>query len=144
MRYENVLECSDTIWILEEAISAHSQEVSYAMLQLLSVEEQKRLYGKLVYESGKAACEIGHWPFDRKRASAVNESKITVPVLVIAGSQDKATPVSVVKKVAKKYEAVSTYREFANHSHWVLEEPNWQEITDYIAGWLDKVLSKSG
>ena len=119
-------------------------EVSYAMLQLLSVEEQERLYGKLVYESGKAACEIGYWPFDLKRASAVDESKITVPVLVIAASQDRATPVSVVKKVAKKYEAVSTYREFAKHSHWVLEEPNWQEVADYTAEWLDKVLGKSG
>ena len=113
------------------------------MLQLLTVEEQKDIYDRFVHESGRAACETGLWFFDRKRASKVDEAKVTCPVLVIAGAKDRITPASVVRKVAHKYSAVSTYKEFANHSHWVVAEPCWEEIAGYIAEWLDQVLSES-
>ena len=80
---------------------------------------------------------------DRKRAARVDESKVTCPVLVIAGSQDRTTPASIAQKIASKYRTVSSYQEFANHSHWVVGEPDWQEIAEYISDWLDKVLGES-
>ena len=115
----------------------------YSMLHLLPAEEQKETFDKFVYESGRAACEIGLTFFDSKRVSKVDESKITCPVLVVAGSEDRITPASVVRKVADKYKAVSTYKEFANHAHWVVGEPGWQEIAEYIFDWLNQVLSGS-
>ncbi|GAB6269883.1 MAG: alpha/beta hydrolase [Smithella sp.] len=66
----------------------------------------------------------------------MDKSKVTCPVLVVAGSEDGITPASVVKKVAKKYKAVSTYKEFPNHSHWAIGEPGWQEIAQYVKDWL--------
>lgn len=119
-------------------------EAVYSMLHLLPGEEQKETFDKFVYESGLAACEIGFWLFDSKRASKVDESKVTCPVLVVAGTEDRITPASVVRKVAQKYKAVSTYKEFANHAHWVIMEPGWEEIAEYILDWLDEVLSESG
>lgn len=119
-------------------------EAVYSMLHLLPGEEQKETFDKSVYESGLAACEIGFWLFDSKRASKVDESKVTCPVLVVAGAEDRITPTSVVRKVAQKYKAVSTYKEFANHAHWVIMEPGWEEIAEYILDWLDEVLSESG
>jgi pimeloyl-ACP methyl ester carboxylesterase len=80
------------------------------------------------------------WFFDRKRASAVDETKITCPVLVIAGGWDQATPAPVVRKVANKYRPVSTFKKFVDHSHWVIGEPGWQEIAHYISDWLNHVL----
>jgi pimeloyl-ACP methyl ester carboxylesterase len=111
-------------------------EAVYSVMHLLTAEEQKELYAKYVYESGRAACEIGFWLFDSRRAARVDESKVTCPVLVIAGAQDRITPPSVVRKVADKYRGVSTYKEFANHAHWVVGEPGWQEIAEYILSWL--------
>ena len=119
-------------------------EAVYSMLHLLPGEEQKETFDKFVYESGLAAYEIGFWLFDSKRASKVDESKVTCPVLVVAGTEDRITPASVVRKVAQKYKAVSTYKEFANHAHWVIMEPGWEEIAEYILDWLDEVLSESG
>lgn len=119
------------------------KEVASSMLQLMPAEDQKEMYDRCVYESGRAACEIGYWFFDRKRAAEVDESKITCPVLVVAGAQDKATPSSIVRKIADKYSSVSTYREYAEHSHWVVGEPGWQEIVEYVDEWLNQVLSKS-
>ncbi len=117
-------------------------EAVYAMMQLLTVEERRQLYDRVVHESGRAACEIGFWFLDRRGASRVDDAKVICPVLVIAGAQDRITPASVVRKVARKYGAVSTYREFANHAHWVVGEPGWEEVAEYVADWLDQVLEE--
>jgi pimeloyl-ACP methyl ester carboxylesterase len=114
-------------------------EAVYSMLRQLPVEEQKKIYGRFVCESGRAACEIGFWFLDRKGAARVDEAKVTCPVLVIAGGYDRITPASVVRKVAAKYKAVSTYKEFPNHAHWVIGEPNWEEVAEYVSDWLERV-----
>jgi pimeloyl-ACP methyl ester carboxylesterase len=111
----------------------------YAMLHLLPAEEQKAVYDRSVYESGRAAAEIGFWLFDFKGASRVDKSKVNCPVLVVAGAEDRITPASVVRKVANKYKAVSTYKEFENHAHWVIGEPGWEEIAEFVCDWLNQV-----
>jgi pimeloyl-ACP methyl ester carboxylesterase len=112
-------------------------EAVYSMMHLLSKEEQREAYGHFVYESGRAAAEIGFWLFDPGKATYVDESKVTCPVLAIAGSEDRITPPAVVKKTANKYGAVSTFKEFPNHSHWVIGEPGWEEIAQYVDDWLN-------
>jgi pimeloyl-ACP methyl ester carboxylesterase len=111
----------------------------YAALHLLSAEDQKALYDRFVYESGRAASEIGFWLFDFKRGSKVDQSKVTCPVLVVSGTEDRITPASVVQKVAEKYKAVSTYKEFENHAHWVVGEPGWEEIAEFASEWLSQI-----
>jgi non-heme chloroperoxidase len=112
-------------------------EAAYSMLHLLPKREQNEAYDKFVYESGRATFEIGYWLFDSRGAASVDASKITCPVLVVAGVQDRITPASVVRKVAKKYQAVATYKEFDNHAHWVVGEPGWEEVAEYALAWLN-------
>jgi len=118
-------------------------EATFSILQLLTVKEQKEIFNRFVYESGRAVCEIGFWFLDSNGVAKVDESRVTCPILVIAGAQDRITPVSVVRKAADKYRAVSTYKEFASHAHWVVNEPGWPEIAKYISAWLNEVLNKS-
>jgi pimeloyl-ACP methyl ester carboxylesterase len=110
----------------------------YSMLHLLPLEKRKEAYDRFVYESGRAAFEIGFWPLDLKGGSRVDGTKLTCPVLVIGGGQDRITPASVVRKVAARYADVSTYREFKDHAHWVIAEPGWQDIAAFVAEWLDR------
>ena len=117
-------------------------EVTTSMLQLFPLEEQKVLYSKFVHESGRAAAEIGLWILDQRKASEVDASKITCPILVIAGGKDRATPASIARKVAQKYGTLATYKEFIHHSHWVIGEPGWLEIAEYIDDWLNQVPHK--
>ena len=119
------------------------EEAVYSMMHLLSEQEQKEIYEHFVYESGRAASEIGFWLLDPGKASYVDESKVTCPVLVIAGAEDRITPASVVRKVAAKYSAVSTYKEFEGHSHWVVGEPGWKDIAQYIYDWLHSERGKT-
>jgi pimeloyl-ACP methyl ester carboxylesterase len=114
-------------------------EAVYSMLHLLPVDEQRQAYKKFVYESGKAVFEIGFWPFDPKRATMVDASKVTCPVLLVSGGRDRATPASVNVKIANKYRAVSTYKVFPNNAHWVLWEPGWGKIAAYVSDWMDRV-----
>lgn len=113
------------------------EESVYSVMHLLSEQEQREIYDHFVYESGQVAYEIGFWLLDPGKASYVDESRVTCPVLVIAGAEDRITPASVVRKVAAKYGAVSTYKEFEGHAHWVVGEPGWEDITQYIYDWLE-------
>ena len=114
------------------------EKAVYSMLHLLPKKEQKETYEQFVFESGRAAAEIGFWLMDRNKATAVDATQINCPVLVLAGLEDRITPVSVIRKVAKKYKPHSTYREFPNHAHWLPAEPGWVEIAEYIFTWLEK------
>lgn len=113
-------------------------EAVFSIMHLVPARERKGIYDRFVDESGRAAFETGYWFFDSKGASKVDASKVTCPVLAVAGSQDRITPASVIRKVAHKYQSVSTYKEFANHAHWVLGEPGWQEVAEYVDDWLTK------
>jgi pimeloyl-ACP methyl ester carboxylesterase len=118
------------------------EEAVYSVLHLLPPDEQKETYDRFVYESGRAACEIGYWFLDPKKAAKVDASKVTCPVLVIAGGKDRIVPASISRRVAKKYKSVSTYQEFKDHAHWVVAEPGWQDVAEYTAGWLEQVLAQ--
>lgn len=108
----------------------------YSTMHLLSEADQKEAYSRFVYESGKATAEIGYWLLDWKRATRVDESKVTCPVLVIAGSEDRITPPKVAQKVANKYNSVSTHEEFEGHAHWVLGQPGWEDVAEFVNSWL--------
>lgn len=118
-------------------------EAVYGMLHLLPEKAQKEAYAKFVYESGRVAFEIGYWFLDARGAARVDESKVTCPVLVVAGTQDRITPASVVRRVARKYKSLATYKEFEDHAHWVVAEPGWQGIAEYVGGWLAEAGARS-
>ncbi|MCZ6629648.1 MAG: alpha/beta hydrolase [SAR324 cluster bacterium] len=118
-------------------------EFSYSMYHLLPLEEQRMLYSQAGYESGRAAAEIGFWLFDPHRAARVDAKRVTCPMLIVGASKDRITPVSVLRKVARKYRHVAEYKEFAGHAHGLMYEQGWEEIARYCADWLAG-LDKSG
>lgn len=115
-------------------------EATYSMLHLLSEDERRATHARFVFESGKAASEIGFWLFDRRRAARVDASRMSCPMLIVAGREDRVTPASLARKVAKKYSAVATYRELSGHAHWVIGEPGWEEVAGLVVDWLQKAV----
>ena len=113
-------------------------EAVYSMLHLMPEDEQRKIYEAFGHESGRAMAEIGFWLFDLKRASQVDPKQVTCPLLVVAGKEDRITPASVVKQVAKRYGA--EYVEMENHAHWVVAEPGWRDVAGVAADWLEKTL----
>ena len=90
--------------------------------------------------SGRAGKEIVFWLFDSKKTSKIDESEMTCPLLVISGSEDRVTPPSVGRAIAKKYKSVSTHKEFENHAHWIVNEPGWKDVAEYINEWIKKTI----
>ena len=115
------------------------KEAVYSMLHLLTPEKQKKVYGHFVYESGRAAFEIGFWLLDGKKATEVDEKKLTCPMLIISGSEDRITPTSVVKQVQEKYKNNSTYIELKKHAHWIMGEPGWEATAKIVNDWLKRL-----
>lgn len=108
----------------------------YGILNALPETEKKAIYNHFVYESGRASAEIGFWYLDPNQTTKIDASKVTCPVLVVCGAQDRITPATIARKVVQKYKSVSTYKEFQNHGHWLTHEPGWEQIADSIFNWV--------
>jgi pimeloyl-ACP methyl ester carboxylesterase len=115
------------------------EEASYGIFHMLPESERKETYKKYVFESGHATFEIVFWYLDFKKASKVDEKLVTCPTLIVSATEDRLTPAKMVSRVAKKYGAVSTYKEFSNHSHRIIKEPGWEEVATYVWEWLKNI-----
>ena len=62
--------------------------------------------------------------------------KVTCPILVLAGKEDRITPLFVQRKIADKYKELATYREFSDHAHWLMAEKGWEGIVGYADDWM--------
>lgn len=124
------------IWrFWKKAVAPTRETAFYSVFNNMPFNQQEELFSFMTPESGKAIFEIGLALMDTKRASKIDFSKVEAPTLIISGSLDKIVPKSIVKKIAKKYPN-STYKNFDNFAHWLLEEPGWEEGADFIEKWL--------
>jgi pimeloyl-ACP methyl ester carboxylesterase len=114
------------------------ESTTYSAMHLLAPRDQRTAYSRFVPESGRAAFEIGLWFLDARRASAVDEKRVDVPVLVVSGAEDRITPPSVHWKIARKYAKTATYMGFARHAHWIFGEPGWEGVASHIHLWLNQ------
>lgn len=105
--------------------------------------EWQRRYLQLGYESGRVALEVGFACLDPNKTSYVDQTCVTCPVLVLVGKEDRRVPPSVVCRIAEKYAPHSEYHEFENHAHWLLLEPQWEDVADHIHNWLESLRLKS-
>jgi pimeloyl-ACP methyl ester carboxylesterase len=116
------------------------RDAAAAMLKYLPSDEQRRIYDRLVHESGRVACETGFWFLDPHATKYVDSSRITCPVLLVTGAEDPLHPPTMMRKVARRYERYSTYLEYPGHGHWLTGEPGWRKIAERTADWLDEVV----
>jgi non-heme chloroperoxidase len=115
-------------------------EAKYGIMNALTPDQQVEEYGKYSFESGHAAFEIAFWTFDANKATYVDTRAVSCPVLVISAGKDRIVPVSVVSKIAQKYQKATdvTYRKFTNFGHAIHQQQGWQEIADFASDWIKK------
>lgn len=117
---------------------AHKPSAARARTSLyngLAPLHQDRIYKTLCSESGRAVFEIGFWPLDFSRATAVDPASVKCPVFVVSAGQDKLTPPGVVQKVANLYPGAA-HRYYAERSHWVIDDEDTERMANDIASWL--------
>lgn len=68
----------------------------------------------------------------------VDLKKAHGPLLLIGGEKDQIIPNTLVQKNAQAYDDPATYKEFAGRSHYICNEPGWEEVAGFIADWIDR------
>ncbi|MGY6560801.1 MAG: alpha/beta hydrolase [Luteibaculaceae bacterium] len=76
-----------------------------------------------------------------QRGLEIDFSKPHVPLLFIAGEKDNDLPPRLIFKNYNAYQdssSVKAYYEFPNKSHYIVGEPNWEDVANYVANWIEK------
>jgi pimeloyl-ACP methyl ester carboxylesterase len=71
----------------------------------------------------------------------IDLSRPHAPLLLIAGEKDEIIPAHLSEKNFRGYDdegSVTAFKEFANRSHYICNEPGWEEVATFIAGWLEQ------
>lgn len=111
---------------------------SSGVLNCVPKARHAAIFAQSRYDSGRVYADLAYPDEDPNRTAFVDETKITVPMLVIGAAKDRTTPVADVRKAAEKYEKVGAdYREYPNNGHWIVDEPGTDKVIADIAGWLD-------
>jgi pimeloyl-ACP methyl ester carboxylesterase len=105
-------------------------------LASLDPASQRRVFDRLGAESGRALFELFFWMFDRERTTAVEAERVTCPVLVIAGSDDRVISLATGRRIAQLYGDRATFHEAAGHGHFLLLEPGSQPLARRCADWM--------
>lgn len=112
-------------------------------LNKLEPEQQHAVFDRLGAESGNVMFEMFFWMFDDRKAIAVDYDKVSCPVLVLSGAEDKAVPAVTGQEIAKRYGSKATFHEVPGHAHFMFLEPGWQKIAADCADWIAGI-SRSG
>lgn len=105
----------------------------------LDEKTQHETFEKLGPESGRVMFEMFFWMFDDHRAVAVDFDKVTCPVLVLCGEEDRAVRPAIGKQVAEKYGANGTYHLAPDHAHFLFMEPGWESVAGIAANWMENL-----
>ncbi len=102
-----------------------------------SIEEQKTEYEKFIIpESKKALRNL----FSKN--AEINCRKKHVPLFFISCSEDQIIPPKLVQWNFRKHrniQSITCYKEFGNKNHFVILHPEWQEVAESVAKWIEKV-----
>jgi pimeloyl-ACP methyl ester carboxylesterase len=111
---------------------------NWGVLNRVPQAKHAGIYAGAVHDSGGVYQDLAYPDRDPDKTATIDERKITIPVLVIGGAQDRATPIADVRRVADKYKKIGgEYREYPDNAHWIIDEPGTDKVIEDIAAWLD-------
>lgn len=111
---------------------------SWGVLNRVPQAKHAGIYATAVYDSGGVYQDIAYPERDESKTAYVDESRITAPILVVAGGKDRATPIADVRKVAEKYAKIGgELKVYPDNAHWIVDEPGTDQVIADIALWLE-------
>lgn len=75
------------------------------------------------------------------RVAAVDFRKPHLPLLLLAGSNDHLIPASLNRTNLNRYKSspsLTDFKEFAGRAHFTIGQEGWQDVAEYVAGWLEE------
>ncbi len=102
----------------------------------LPPDQQVSVFDRFVPESGYALFELLFWMFDIGRGSAVDDTAVDCPVLVVSGSDDKVIAPTTARRIAELYGRRAELEILDGVGHWMLSEPKWAEAAELCETWI--------
>ena len=109
----------------------------WGVLNAVDKARHDEIYAEALFDSGRVYEDLSN-------PGPVDETKINIPTLTIGAKKDRATVIKAVRKVGAKYAKASVpgdYFEYADHAHWIVDEPGTEQVSADILEWLDEKLS---
>ncbi len=104
-------------------------------------QEQCAIFDRFGPESGRAIFETFFWMFDDTRATAVDHTAVTCPVLVISGSNDKVISAQTGRRISDVYGARASFEAAPGHGHFLLVELGWEQLAGRCADWASQAVA---
>lgn len=117
--------------ILHEPLLPRREDADVIMFNRTPIADRDEQYPRLVPESGRAGFELTFG------VVAVHEPRVTVPVLVLTGLDDRFVVPRVARALARKYKA--TLKEYESFAHHIVTEPGWEAPAAAIVEWMDRL-----
>lgn len=67
------------------------------------------------------------------------------PLLLVSAANDRTVPPRQVASTYRQHQrsiAITSVKRFADHSHWLINEPGWEVIADYTIDWAYRHLGR--
>ena len=102
-------------------------------LVLNQVEEHERaaIRSRFVPDSGRAARQVALGVYD------VPLRALRTPLLVVGAEHDRFVPLSVARKLARRYDV--PLQVARGHGHFLFAEPGWEAQVGAILDWIDQL-----
>ena len=71
----------------------------------------------------------------------IDFKKPHAPLLITGGERDHLIPASLSGAAYRRYSSngsVTDLKVFPGRDHFVIGEPGWQEVADFVLSWLDQ------
>jgi pimeloyl-ACP methyl ester carboxylesterase len=121
------------------------EQFQYVFGSLLGREESGRAYGRYAVPGpDHALFQAGFANFNPHASTLVDfHNNDRSPLLLIAGGKDHVSPASVIRRnfhLHRESAAVTEFKEYAQHSHFILGEKGWEQVADYALSWAEQAL----
>jgi pimeloyl-ACP methyl ester carboxylesterase len=103
----------------------------------LSEAESRRLFAKMVPESGRALFEIVNWWLDPCASTLVPPGGVRAPALALTGAEDRVHSPTAVEAGAARIGA--ELQVFPDISHWTPGEPGSSRVAEAALDWLARL-----
>lgn len=109
----------------------------YGVFNGVEPDEAEAEIKALVHDSGRVMFQIGMPFLDSSGGTRVDYPRLGCPALIVIGTEDRITPLSVARATARLLPGRVTYREMDGFGHWIIGRQGWPIVADHIAAFLD-------
>ncbi len=118
-----------------EPIALDEAAFHYAFTNTLDEARSRAAYAAEVVPESR---RVGKGPTGA--AAKIDFAHPRPPLLLVAGEKDHIIPATLNQKNFARYEgpSVTELKTFAGRDHWIIASDGWQEVADYVRGWIEK------